>query len=83
MPIFMYECKKCNKEFEKLVIKDTCEIICPTCKSDSVRKIMSSSIFKIKGFSYENGYSKTAITDESIIKNGPLKSIEQMKHNMS
>ena len=82
MPIFEYECKKCNNIFEKLVLTETPKIICPICSSETVTKIISSSNFKVKGYSELNGYTKKNWSGEEIVKNGPEKSIENMKHNM-
>lgn len=58
MPIYEYECK-CGNEFEKIVKVDTNEFHCPKCKQIAP-KIMSSSSFKIYGYSYANSYTKSA-----------------------
>ncbi len=46
MPIFEYKCKKCEKEFEKLVFAgEEKNISCPDCNSLDVIKKMSVSSF--------------------------------------
>ncbi len=40
MPIFEYQCRKCESSFELLVRSDT-RIACPTCDSESVTKKLS------------------------------------------
>lgn len=50
MPLFEYMCVRCGSTFEKLVRSSgPQEIICPTCKSTTVQKQMSS--FAVKGVS--------------------------------
>ncbi len=41
MPIFEYRCKKCNEIFEVLVRKDE-KIVCPSCKSKRLEKLIST-----------------------------------------
>lgn len=46
MPIYEYRCKKCEKEFEKLVFAgDDKDIFCPECKTKEVSKKMSVASF--------------------------------------
>jgi len=49
MPVFIYKCKKCGKQFEVLVgmteKKDTLK--CPSCGSEKVEKALST--FQVKG----------------------------------
>lgn len=48
MPLFEYMCVRCGANFEVLVRSSgTQEIVCPTCKSTTVQKQMSS--FAVKG----------------------------------
>ena len=44
MPIFSYNCQKCNNEFELLVgvTADKADLECPKCKSKSIKKVTSS-----------------------------------------
>ena len=83
MPIYTYECHN-GHEFEKLIIEPTGNevIVCPKCKSKKIKKIITGTSFRIKGYSSSNGYSKKYQSGSDIIKNGPEKSIENMKHNM-
>ncbi len=46
MPIFEYQCRKCKKNFEKLVFAgEDRDIECPECKSRDVVKKMSATSF--------------------------------------
>ena len=40
MPIFDFKCKKCNKEFEALVLKTPAA--CPKCKSKNLEQLIST-----------------------------------------
>jgi len=42
MPIYEYKCKKCEKQFAKLVFNQDTKIECPECESDEVDKMMST-----------------------------------------
>jgi putative FmdB family regulatory protein len=59
MPIYEYQCEKCGYIFEEVNINKVTKLSveCPHCDGIS-KKIMSSSAFVIKGYSYQNGYSK-------------------------
>ncbi len=46
MPIYEYQCKKCNTCFEKLVfVGDDESVHCPKCGTGQVKKQMSSVSF--------------------------------------
>ena len=50
MPLYEFECKKCEHAFDKiLTIKEmeTVKLICPLCGLDDVRKLISSGGVKI------------------------------------
>jgi len=59
LPIWEYQCKKCGYIFEQIQFKEIPKIgtTCPVCK-DIARRILSSSNFKVKGYSAANNYSK-------------------------
>lgn len=58
MPIYEFRCKKCKKTTEKMIYKDE-EDNYIICKCGYIaNKILSSGIFKIKGYSSSNNYSK-------------------------
>ena len=58
MPIYQYECKKCNKIFEKyLPINFSENIFCEKC-GDKLKKIISNSTFILKGGGwFTSGYN--------------------------
>jgi putative FmdB family regulatory protein len=44
MPIFEYNCKNCDAQFEKLVFRsDDTDIKCPACNSSQVEKRVSAA----------------------------------------
>ncbi len=54
MPIFDFVCKKCGKEFEFLAMGND-RPFCPKCKSDDLRKQMSSFSTRLSGTSGSTG----------------------------
>ena len=43
MPVYEYECKKCGKHFdqiERITEHGTKRVLCPSCKSRSVRQVI-------------------------------------------
>ena len=60
MPIYEYECLKCNKIFEELQSFSDKDITkCPHCKKSKVKKIISLSSFQLKGDGwYSTDYAK-------------------------
>jgi len=61
MPVYEYECDKCEKVFEvQQRISDAPLEKCPECKAP-VRKLVSMSSFQLKGGGwYSDGYSSPA-----------------------
>ena len=57
MPIYEYQCEKCSKEFEYLVLSSSEVPDCPACQSKKVNKLMSASTFFSK--------SKAGMTESS------------------
>jgi putative FmdB family regulatory protein len=50
MPLYEYECNKCNNTFDKVMsIKEmeTVKVTCPKCSSEDIRKLMSSGGVKV------------------------------------
>jgi len=43
MPIYEYECNKCKKKYELILmsVKEKAEPLCPKCKSKDARKLVS------------------------------------------
>ena len=49
MPIYEYQCKKCKKEFECLVLGGEDKVTCPDCNGKNVQRLMSACRFKNGG----------------------------------
>ncbi len=46
MPIYEYQCEKCNNCFELLVFRsDDKTIVCPECGDKRVKRLLSSTCF--------------------------------------
>ena len=60
MPIYEYQCEKCNAVSENITYvqeKTLTEIECPVCKKGKAKKIMSvNGAFIIHGYNSMNGY---------------------------
>ncbi|MEA2040830.1 MAG: zinc ribbon domain-containing protein [Thermodesulfobacteriota bacterium] len=61
MPIYEYKCLKCNEEFEALVFGSDDWVVCPRCKGDRLKRLMSACGFKSDGrFTPSSGSSECA-----------------------
>lgn len=49
MPIYEYNCKDCNENFEKIVLNNSAKVICPKCGSENLNKKYSVFGFKSAG----------------------------------
>lgn len=50
MPTYEYECKNCRYEFEtQQSIKEDSLKTCPSCHTDSLRRLISQTSFVLKG----------------------------------
>ena len=58
MPIYEYNCEKCNKHFEIVrKINDLSSVKCPYC-GEIAKRIMSQTSFTLKGSGwYKDGYA--------------------------
>ncbi len=49
MPIYEYECLKCNHKFQlRQNFRDPAETVCPNCQGD-IRKVITSPAIQFKG----------------------------------
>jgi putative FmdB family regulatory protein len=66
MPIYEYQCQKCQHQFETIrKISDPPLVTCPTCGADSLKKLVSKAAFRLKG----GGWYETDFKDEKKQKN--------------
>jgi putative FmdB family regulatory protein len=49
MPIYEYHCKKCDGDFEYLVLGSEEPKVCPSCGGTKVIRLLSACGFKTKG----------------------------------
>ncbi len=57
MPIFEYECGKCGRLFEELVMGPSQEVACPACGSTEIEKLISRIAKNPAGCSSAGGAS--------------------------
>ena len=53
MPLYEYECRKCGKKFEKLMLTRHAEVVCQGCGSSDIAQLLST-------FSVSGGSGKAA-----------------------
>jgi len=73
MPIYEYQCQKCEHFFEKLVLKGNEPIACPKCHTGGVKKMMSVCGFSVGGkFRSSSDSSCTGCTTTSCTSCKPV-----------
>ena len=56
MPIFVFCCEKCGKEFERLIFSSEEDAVsCPKCESTETKKLVS--VFSCSGHGSDSGSS--------------------------
>ena len=62
MPLYEYQCDSCGAQFELIrKFSDPPLHVCPTCKAEGLRKLLSSPAFQFKGSGfYATDYAKKA-----------------------
>ena len=63
MPIYEYQCSKCDTEFEELILSANDKIACPKCGSRKVRKLASTFAHRTKGAGGEVSRMRSAASD--------------------
>ena len=57
MPIFEYQCKKCGRLFEELVMSTHVKVKCPSCGSTALEKLISAFAKKCGGCGSSCGHT--------------------------
>jgi putative FmdB family regulatory protein len=57
MPIFEYQCRECGTKFEKIVSSSATSVVCRSCESPQVEKLLS--IFAVSGGSTSTAMHET------------------------
>ena len=81
MPIYEYQCNKCNEVFEIFhKIDEDCKVACPKCLG-MAKKLISATNFVLKGSGfYVNDYpSKSRKEGTKAEKEGPEKGLSEKK----
>jgi putative FmdB family regulatory protein len=51
MPIYEYQCRKCENEFELLILKGSPAPACPSCQSEDIEQLLSGFAVSSEGIS--------------------------------
>ena len=67
MPIYEYECRACGHDFEIMQkLSESVLVDCPDCGQPTLKKLISSVSFRLKGTGwYETDFKTTRKTEES------------------
>lgn len=57
MPIYVFKCPTCDKDFEALCKMGAASEPCPVCGTPGIKQLTTHSWARIKGYSEKNGYS--------------------------
>ena len=90
MPIYEYQCKACQHQFEVLQkISDPLLIQCPKCQQNSLQKLISAVGFQLKGGGwYETDFKnpakpQTEVENKSEKKETTTESVKPEKKSAS
>ena len=70
MPIYEYECRRCAKEFQKLVMKQDEEsgLVCPHCGGGEVKRLISRVSFHVSEDARLDAYDPRARQSDSFFR---------------
>ena len=77
MPIYEFECSKCNKRFEKIIsISNSDKITCDCSPNAVAKKVVSAPSFRLSGkgwyeTDFKTGNKKNLVQSEKSEKNSP------------
>ena len=73
MPIYEFQCSKCNKKFEKIlsISESNKKIKCDCCKDAFAKKIVSAPSFRLEGKGWYETYFKTGSKKNLVQSNDP------------
>lgn len=70
MPIYEYECRKCRKQFQVLVMnpREGAGLVCPQCNSPELKKMISKTVHHLSEQDRLNAYDSSAVRSDSFYK---------------
>ena len=70
MPIYEYQCRSCESEFQSLVMKidDEEDLLCPSCGGGNLTKLISRVAYHVSEGDRLDAYDPGAGRDESFYK---------------
>jgi putative FmdB family regulatory protein len=70
MPIFEYECRACERQFQRLMLKREEEerLQCPTCGGRELRKLISRVVYHVSEQDRLDAYKPNARQDDAFYK---------------
>ncbi len=77
MPLYEYQCQNCNYQFDIIQkMSDEKLILCPKCGQHKLKKLISSSGFRLKGSGWYETDFKTKKIDQ-VKKTDQVKKIDK------
>jgi putative FmdB family regulatory protein len=70
MPTYEYQCRGCEKEFQRLVMKreDEEDLFCPDCGSRNLKRLISRVAYHVSESDRLNAYNPNACQSDSFYK---------------
>lgn len=81
MPIYEYACRRCKEEFQTLILKAADEeaLVCPTCGSRRLRRLISRVAYHQSEQDRLNSYEPSARHSDSFFKDSRNIGLEAKK----
>ena len=73
MPIYEYECQKCNHKFDMMhKVIDYPAVVCPQCSENNVERLVSAAGFQLKGQGwYATDFKNKGKNPQQPVKDNP------------
>jgi putative FmdB family regulatory protein len=70
MPIYEYECRKCRKQFQALIMnpREGADLVCPQCNSPDLKKLISETLYHLSEQDRLNAFDPSVARSDSFYK---------------
>jgi putative FmdB family regulatory protein len=80
MPIYEYQCRKCENEFELLILKSSPTPQCPACESEDLQQLLSGFAVSSEGISQSRlKVARRKLAASGRVKDQKVAEVEYMK----